>query len=126
MGIKKVFISHAGKDADVATTLAQHLKNAGHDAKVDTIDLTLGDNTIKYMNEGIANAAAVIILFSKHTPTADWQKLEIDAAVWNEVAQDGGTCIVVSLDDTPLPPVLGQKKYGRQGGRMEGWDVRQG
>ena len=65
------------------------------------------------MNEGIANAAAVIILFSKHTPTADWQKLEIDAAVWNEVAQDGGTCIVVSLDDTPLPPVLGPKKYGR-------------
>ena len=113
MGIKQVFISHAGKDADIATDLALHLKNAGHDSKIDTLDLALGDSVIEFMNDGIANAAAVIILFSKHTPNADWQKLEIDAAMWNEVAQDGGICIVVSLDDTPIPPVLGHKRYGR-------------
>ena len=39
--------------------------------------------------------------------------MEIDTAVWNQVASDGGQCIVVRLDDTPIPPVLGHKVYGR-------------
>ena len=113
MGIKHVFVSHAAKDASIATDLAGHLRNAGHDAKVDTRDLALGDNAIEFMNEGIANAAAVVILFSRHTAGAKWQKLEIDAAVWHQVARDGGQCIVVRLDDTPIPPILGPKVYGR-------------
>ena len=113
MGIQQIFISHAGKDAGVATELAQQLRNAGHDARIDTRDLALGDNAIEFMNEGISNAAAVIILFSGHSLKAEWQKLEIDAARWNEVAQGGGRCIVVRLDDTPLPPTLGPKAYGR-------------
>ena len=113
MGIQQIFVSHAGKDAGVATELAQQLRNAGHDARIDTRDLALGDNAIEFMNEGISNAAAVIILFSGHSLKAEWQKLEIDAARWNEVAQGGGRCIVVRLDDTPLPPTLGPKAYGR-------------
>ena len=112
MSITKIFISHAGEDEEIATELVEHLRNAGHETKVDIQDLGLGDNTIAFMNEGIANASAVIILFSKYTPDAEWQKLEIDAAVWHEVAQDGGRCIVVRLDDTQLPPILGPKVYG--------------
>ena len=113
MGITQVFVSHAGKDVVIATELADHLRNAGHDAKIDMRDLALGHNTIEFMNDSIKNAAAVIILFSKHTAKAAWQKLEIDASIWSEVAQGGGRCIVVSLDDTPIPPILGPKKYGR-------------
>jgi len=113
MGIKRVFVSHAAPDAAIATDLTEHLRNAGHDAKVDTLDLALGDNAIQFMSEGIADAAAVIILFSKHTATAKWQQFEIDATVWNHVAADGGQWIVVRLDDTPIPAILGPKVYGR-------------
>ena len=112
MGITQVYISHAGEDSTIANELAEHFKNAGHDAKIDTLKLALGDNVIEFMNNGIRDAAAVIILFSKHTLTADWQQLEIDAAVWHQVAQNGGRCIVLTLDDTSLPPILGPKKYG--------------
>ena len=111
MGITHILISHAAEDAKIATDLAEHLRNAGHETKVDTRDLGLGDNVIAFMNEGIANAAAVIILFSKHTPDAKWQNLEIDAALWNQVAQSGGRCIVVRLDDTQLPPILGSRVF---------------
>ena len=113
IGIQQVFVSHAGKDSHIATQLTEHLRNAGHDAKIDTLDLALGDNAIRFMNDGIANAAAVIILFSVHSADANWQQLEIDSALWNEVAQDGAKCIVLTLDDTPLPPILGPKRYGR-------------
>lgn len=113
MSIKHIFISHATPDKEIATELADHLRNAGHETKIDTQDLGLGDNAIAFMNDGIADAAVVIILFSKHTPAADWQNLEIDAAVWNQVSQSGGKCIVVRLDDTLIPPILGPKVYGK-------------
>lgn len=110
--MKHIFISHAGADAAIANRLAEDLKNAGHETQVDTGELKLGDDTIEFMNQGIADAHTVIILYSQHTPQANWQKLEINSAVWNEVAQDGGVCVVVRLDATPLPPILGLKAYG--------------
>ena len=93
MSIKHIFISHATPDEEIATELAEHLRNAGHETKIDTQDLSLGDNAISFMNDGIAKAAVVIILFSKHTAGAKWQNFEIDAAVWNQVDQSGGRCI---------------------------------
>lgn len=113
MGIKRIFVSHAGPDAAIATKLAEHLRNAGHDAKIDTLDLPLGGNVIAFMNEELDAADAVIILFSTHTASATWQNPEIEAAVWNELAGDGGRCIVVRLDDAPIPPILRSRKYRR-------------
>src|SRR6266404_2189455 len=111
--MKHIFISHAGADAEIAKRLENDLRNAGHETKVDTRELRLGDDAIKFINDGIAEAHTVIILYSRHTPNANWQKLEINSAVWNEVAQSGGVCVVVRLDDTPIPPVLGRKVYGK-------------
>ncbi len=112
MGIKHIFISHAGADHQIALRLDEHLRNAGHETKVDLNDLNLGDNAIAFINDSIANAHTVIVLFSKHSEHAKWQKLEMDSAVWSEVTGSGGRCIVVRLDDAPVPPVLGPKIYG--------------
>src|SRR5687767_4692004 len=111
--MKRIFISHAATDSKVASQLAMDLKNAGHETIVDTIQLDLGDDAIDFMNNGIAEASVVIILFSQHTVDAKWQRLEINAALWNEVVQGGGTCIVLRLDDTQIPPLLGPKVYGK-------------
>ena len=111
MGVTQVFISHAGEDSTIAEELAQHLRNAGHEARVDTENLEPGDNTIQFMDDGISSATGIIILFSKHTTGAKWQRLEIHGAVWNEIVQNGARCIVVRLDETPLPPTLGPRKY---------------
>ena len=93
--MKHIFISHTGADRTIADQLASDLRDAGHETKVDTQELKLGDNSIQYMNEAIADADTVVILYSKHSKAAKWQKLEIDGALWNQVNQDGGTCIVV-------------------------------
>ncbi|MGA2178379.1 MAG: toll/interleukin-1 receptor domain-containing protein [Verrucomicrobiota bacterium] len=111
--MKHVFISHAGEDAEIAKRLENDLRNASHETKIDARELKLGDDTIEFMNQGIADAHTVIILYSQHTPKAKWQNLEIKSAVWNEVAQSGGVCIVVRLDDSAIPPVLGPKVYGK-------------
>ena len=112
MSLKHIFVSHASADTDIAKKLVEHLRNAGHETKVDANELDLGENAITFINQGIADAHTVIILFSQSTREEKWQKLEIDSAVWNEVAQDGGRCILVRLDETPVPPILGPKIYG--------------
>jgi len=99
--MKHVFISHAGRDTAEAQRLSDELRNVGHDVQIDLRELKLGDDTIQFMSDAIADAHTVVILFSKNTPKAKWQKLEINAAVWNETAQDGGKVIVLKLDDTP-------------------------
>ncbi|PYP92689.1 MAG: hypothetical protein DMG65_03290 [Candidatus Angelobacter sp. Gp1-AA117] len=108
-----IFISHARADAAVAERLARDLKNAGHETKIDTQQLRLGDNTIEFMNQGIAQADVILILHSQHTQKTIWQRNEADAALWNEIAQKGGKCIIIRLDDTPIPPLLGLKVYGK-------------
>jgi hypothetical protein len=86
--MKHIFVSHAGADKAIATILASDLRDAGHETKVDTKELTLGTDSIDFMNQAIADAHTVIILFSRHTENARWQQLEINASLWNEVAQD--------------------------------------
>lgn len=110
--MKHIFISHAGDDKVIAKTLHDDLRNVGHDVKIDLKELTFGDDTIDFMNEAIANAHTVVILYSKHTQKAKWQRLEINAAVWNQTAQAGGKVIVLKLDETALPPLLGPRLYG--------------
>lgn len=110
--MKHIFISHAGKDTDIALRLFNDLKDVGHDVRIDRKELTLGTDTIEFMNDAIANAQTVLIIFSQHTPTAIWQKLEINAALWNELAQAGGKVIVLKYGEATLPPLLGPRMYG--------------
>ena len=110
--MKHIFVSHAGADSKIADKLFKDLKNVGHDVQIDLHELKLGDDTIEFMDEAIANAHTVIIVFSKDTPAAKWQKLEIHAAVWNETAQSGGKVIVLKVGKVDLPPLLGSKMYG--------------
>lgn len=110
--IKHIFVSHAGADREIAERLANDLRDAGHETKVDTRELTLGTDSIAFMNDAIADAHTVIILYSQHSQSARWQQLEMSASLWNEVAQGGGTCIVIRLDGTDLPPLWGPKVYG--------------
>jgi hypothetical protein len=110
--MKHIFISHAGRDSGIAKRLCEDLRNIGHEVMVDLNELKLGDDTIQFMNDAIAQAHTNIILFSGNTPDAKWQNLEINAAVWNEAAQKGGKVIVLKLDDTLLPPLLGPKMFG--------------
>jgi hypothetical protein len=110
--MKHIFISHAGKDSDIAGRLFGDLKDVGHDVCIALKELTLGDDTIDFMNRAIADAHTVIVVFSQHTQSAVWQKLEINGALWNEVAQAGGKVIVVKYGEVPLPPLLGPRLYG--------------
>ena len=110
--MKHIFLSHAGADSEIAGRLCEDLKNIGHEVRIDLNEVKLGDDIVQFMNEAIENAHTNIILFSAATANAKWQKQEINAAVWSELEQAGGKVIVLKIDDTPLPPLLGAKIFG--------------
>lgn len=60
--MKHIFVSHTGADAATTSRLAGALRNAGHETAVDTRELKLGDDTIEFMNQCIAQAHTVITL----------------------------------------------------------------
>jgi len=110
--MKNVFISHAGADTAIAKQLHDDLVKAGVAVTIDLNSLKLGNNPIDFMNKAIAAADTVLILYSTATPNAKWQMLEIDSALWHNLAQSGGEIIVLRLDSAPLPPLLGPRLFG--------------
>ena len=108
--MKHIFISHAGRDSEIAKRLHDALKMVGHDVCIDLEELKLGDDTIDFMNKAITESHTVIIIYSENTPNAAWQKLEIHAAVSRSVSH-GGTVIVLTLGSVELPPLLGPRLY---------------
>ena len=65
------------------------------------------------MDDAVANAHTVAIIYSPNTPDAPWQKLEISASIWNSVNQAGGRVIVLTYGQVTLPPILGSHVYGK-------------
>ena len=109
--LTQVFISHAGPDWRMAKRLTSDLRALGNHITVDMDDLSLGDDVVQFMNDGITEATFILILYSRHTAAAINQMVEMNAAVWNEINQSGAVCMVVRLDDSPLLPLLGPKKF---------------
>ena len=60
--MKHIFISHAGKDSQIAETLYCDLKNVGHNVRIDKHELHLGDDMIYFMNDAIENSHTVIVI----------------------------------------------------------------
>ena len=111
--MKRIFISHAGQDTAVAVRLCGDLRNVGHDVQIDTEELKLGDDIIDFINSAINDSDTVIIIYSNNTPTALWQRQEINAALWTDISQEGGEVIVLTFGDVNLPPLLCSRLYGR-------------
>ena len=110
--LNTIFISHAGRDVRIAKKLHDDLKNAGNDVRLDLQELKLGDDIISFMNNAIAESNVILVVYSRNTPTAIWQNLEINAAVWNNISQDGGKVIVLKYGEVALPPILGSRFHG--------------
>lgn len=107
----KIFLSHAGPDTDTAKRIAAGLGRSGHDVTIDATYLHIGDNLIDFINTGIKESEYTVILLSRHTEDAKWQKAEQDAAIWDEIQNKASKCLVVRLDNCEIPPLLGSKRF---------------
>jgi hypothetical protein len=93
----KVFISYAmGGDGPVAQALSAHLKKRGIETWIAPDDVPTGTSHVDVIPEALADATAVVVLYSDATNSAPYVKLELDQAVTL-----GLRLIPVRLDDAP-------------------------
>lgn len=103
----KVFISHAGEDKErFVLAFAEGLRKQGVDAWLDKWEMLPGDSLVdKIFEEGLKDAAAVIVVLSENSVDKRWVREELNAAVVKRV-NTGSKLIPVIIDDCKVPEVL--------------------
>jgi len=103
----KVFVSHASEDKDrFVLPFAAALRGKGIDAWVDKWEMRPGDSLVdKIFEEGLKEAAAVIVVLSKTSVAKPWVREELNAAVVDRIGR-GTKLIPVVLDDCEVPQAL--------------------
>lgn len=103
----KVFVSHASEDKDrFVIPFATALRARGIDAWVDRWEMLPGDSLVdKIFEEGLKEAAAVLIVLSKFSVVKPWVREELNAAVVKRI-EKGAKIIPIVLDDCEVPQAL--------------------
>lgn len=103
----KVFVSHASEDkARFVIPFATALRAQGIDAWVDRWEMLPGDSLVdKIFEEGLKEAAAVIVVLSSASVRKPWVREELNSAVVTRI-QKGTKIIPVVLEGCEVPEAL--------------------
>jgi tetratricopeptide (TPR) repeat protein len=102
----KVFISHSSKDKPAVEALAAALHGRGIEVWLDKYEMGTGDNFVAKINDGLEQAAAGIIVFSRHSRDSRWVEAEVTYLTHARI-EEGKVLVPVRLgDDAYVPPLL--------------------
>jgi len=105
-----VFFSHRGADAVLAEQLAEEIRSAGHSVWLDTWEVTVGDQIIERMNEGLTGSAYLVVCYSS-AGMAPWMNIEWMSALARQLNGEGVKVLPVRLSGNDAPAILSGTKY---------------
>jgi len=104
---KRIFISYTHSDSRVAQKITNELESLGMKPWIDSREIGPGQSFLERMNEGIAEASYILVLFSKDSHASRWVSRE-----WMSALANKDTLLIpIILDDTPLPPLIRDIRY---------------
>jgi hypothetical protein len=103
----RVFLSHASEDKDrFVLPFATSLRGNGVDVWLDKWEILPGDSLVdKLFEEGLKEAAAVIIVISSYSVDKQWVREELNAAIVNRITRQT-KIIPVVIDECEVPEAL--------------------
>ncbi len=102
----RVFISHSSKDKPAVEKLARALAQRGIDPWFDKWEIGPGDDIIAQLNEGLEQADAGLIVFSKHSHESRWVEAETSYLTYARI-EEGKLLIPVQAEEGAwVPPLL--------------------
>lgn len=110
----KAFLSHATEDKErFVVPFAEKLRARGIDAWLDAWEMLPGDSIVeRIFDEGIAEAAALIVVLSEASLASAWVREELNAGVVNKI--DRKTKLIpVLIEDVEVPQALRATLYQR-------------
>jgi hypothetical protein len=103
---KRAFISYSHVDAEFATRLASALMERGQDVWFAKWDIGPGDSIVtKIFEEGLANAAAILVILSKESVNSKWVREELNVATVRRI-EDLTRVIPILKEDVVVPTAL--------------------
>jgi hypothetical protein len=84
-----VFVSHASEDKDeIATPLAERLRNRGLQVWFDAFELQVGDSLRRKIDHGLARSTFGVVILSQHFFAKEWPLIELDGLSAKAVESD--------------------------------------
>ncbi|AIO25557.1 toll/interleukin-1 receptor domain-containing protein [Burkholderia cepacia] len=105
------FLSHSSVDKPFIRQLAGDLTANGVDVWLDEQRIRVGDSIPEKLAQGLAGSDFFLIAMSEHSSGSAWVQKELNNALVNEVQRRKVHILPLRLDDTPMPPIIADKKY---------------
>lgn len=105
------FLSHSSADKPFIRQLAADLTANGVDVWLDEQRIRVGDSIPEKLAQGLAGSDFFLIAMSEHSAGSAWVQKELNNALVNEVQRRKVHILPLRLDDTPMPPIITDKKY---------------
>lgn len=107
MNRSQLFVSYSHEDANRIRPIVQALNDLGISVWIDQDQLGVGESIPGKIDEGLQNSRAFLLFASQAYFASRWTALEWQAALALGIAADDRKFLVVRLDQTPLPAILG-------------------
>lgn len=106
-----IFISYATPDRAFTLALARHLQQLGYVVWIDQGIIGVGDSTWSTIADGLAQAAFVIVVISRHTMQSAWVEHELQLTLCDELAQKRTIILPAVIEDCAIPPFLRSRRF---------------
>ena len=106
----RCFLSHNKADKALARNIGAHLTLVGMDVWFDEWELQAGDSIPGKLNTGLEAFEAFILIWSANANRSNWVRQELHTAIMRSVKDQTAKIIPCMLDDTPLPPLIADRK----------------
>ena len=107
----KVFISYSHQDKQIATSIADQVREAGHEVWIDSWNVKIGDNLYNKIKEGLTSADALIFIISKNSLSSKAVMHEFSAIAFSELSKKKQRIIPVLIDKSNVPSYLSKYLY---------------
>ena len=122
---RRVFLSYNAADVAVARSGGAHLTLAGVEVWFDEWRIKAGDSIPGRLNEGLEGFDAFVVLWSAQASRSAWVRQELNTAITRALtdATSRPRVIPCRLDETPLPPLIQDRKAVDFSERQRGIDI---
>lgn len=105
------FLSHSSADKAFIRQLAGDLTANGISVWLDEQRIRVGDSIPEKIAQGLAESDYFLIGMSQKSSESAWVSKELNSALMSEVQRRKVHILPLKLDDTPMPPIIADKKY---------------
>ena len=107
----RVFISHAGIEAESAQKVVEVLQASGLEPLLDRERVATGESFIAFMEEALSTSDYCLLLWSAAAATRIWVQQEWEAALYRSIAEKRAFLAIGRLDAHPLPVLLAPRLH---------------